>query len=121
MTESRILIVDDEMGLSRAFQRALSLNGYLVDTLPDSKEVLANHAKNEYDLILMDTEMPGPYGYEACAELRQHYAQVRVIGMSSRGEFQQQWMAAGAVHFLEKPFSLSLLESTIKKYLTKSL
>ncbi len=56
------------------------------------------------DVILMDTEMPGPKGYEICKKIRDQQGQnnVKIIGMSSNQSFGSYWKNSGANYFASK-------------------
>lgn len=57
-------------------------------------------------LVLMDTNMPGPHGYEVCQQMRREdYGQTAaIIGMSGNSdpELERKWLQAGADDFVEK-------------------
>ncbi|HLD79492.1 hypothetical protein A3H04_02935 [Candidatus Giovannonibacteria bacterium RIFCSPLOWO2_12_FULL_43_11c] len=116
----KVLIVDDDVSICNALRRPLTRTGFLVDTLLGPENVLASHEKATYDIMFIDTEMPHPVGYEACAQVRQKDLSVVIIGMSSERIFQPQWIEAGANEFYHKQMSTlrSDVEDLIQQYFT---
>ena len=66
----RILVIDDENVIRKAFILALEDTGYQVDTATSGAEGLAMHQRSPYDLILLDLKMPGMDGTEVLRRLR---------------------------------------------------
>lgn len=66
----RILLVDDDRSLLRAWRRILRLEGFKVLTAEDGRTGLATAHSNHPDLIITDQSMPGMNGVEFCRLLR---------------------------------------------------
>ncbi len=70
MSEARILYVDDDAGLCRLAERALTRRGFAVTTAPGGEEGLARIASDRFDLVAVDHYMPGIDGLEMLDRLR---------------------------------------------------
>src|SRR5580704_2717294 len=70
MSEGRILVVDDEPQIRRVMRTTLASNGYEVSEAMNGDEALELPRSSEYDLVLLDVNMPGKSGLETCREIR---------------------------------------------------
>ncbi|MFH1972451.1 MAG: response regulator [archaeon] len=117
---ANIYIVDDEVLMRKVVKRLVDGLGYNTSTFENATQLLESLAKNIPDLVVMDTEMNGLKGYEACKRARQLYGNTfGIIGMSGKEEFQKDWIEAGADAFIGKPFSITEFRDTIKTTLEK--
>ncbi len=106
----RILIVDDMSSNVRLLEHTLRRGGYVeVMSATDPKQVATLHRENQYDLILLDLQMPGMSGFEVMKELRasegEHH--VLILVMSADPALMVQALEAGGNSFLSKPFVLA--------------
>src|SRR5262245_56694152 len=69
-TYLRILLADDNVGLRTAIGRLLEGLGHSVEAVPDGREAVAAAARRDYDLAILDVQMPGMGGFEAARALR---------------------------------------------------
>ncbi|AFM00103.1 response regulator with CheY-like receiver domain and winged-helix DNA-binding domain [Desulfitobacterium dehalogenans ATCC 51507] len=72
----RILLVEDEKGLSGYIAKGLK-NGYAVDAVYDGEEVLFEYEVNEYDLIVLDLNLPKKDGLEVLRRIREKNADIK--------------------------------------------
>jgi len=103
----RILIVDDDPGITRLLGMILTRDGYLVQVAADAEAALAGVAAYTPDLILLDVRFPGGDGYTLCQQLKRDTATrltpvILVTGLSDR-ESRIKGRQAGADDFLTKP------------------
>lgn len=79
---ARVLLADGDM--SHAFTRAIALKrlGVGVDRAADGETACAMARQTRYDLILLDTDLPGPAGRSVCRELRGHGVSAMVVLMA---------------------------------------
>ncbi|MEZ5741353.1 MAG: response regulator [Burkholderiaceae bacterium] len=103
------LVVDDSISVRKATVQFLADLGFATDTAGDGAEALRRVARRRPDLVLVDLEMPVMDGLEMTRALRQlpDCADIPVIMIKSRSSarYRPMAMAAGANHFLAKPFS----------------
>ena len=107
---SRILIVDDQPANVQLLEMMLAQVGYrCVTSTADPEAVCTLHQDNQYDLILLDLQMPGMDGLEVLAELNKietsDYLSVLVI--TAQPDQKLKALQAGAKDFIGKPFDRS--------------
>lgn len=119
-----ILLVDDEAKIVRALKDFLTLKGFAVRTACDGVQALEEYYANntEIDMILLDVMMPQKDGFEVLTELRAGGATVPVIMLTARGQEYDQLKGFenGADDYVQKPFSLSLLQARIEAVLKRA-
>lgn len=117
----RILLVEDDPKLGKTVQEELVSNGYETDLAYDGKVAEAIFFKSEYDLVLLDINLPYKNGWELCKLFRQHNHNVPIIMLTALGEIQDKMDAfnAGADDFLVKPFHLNELLARIKVFIKR--
>ena len=121
MTVLRLLIVEDEKQICDMIAKSLYDVGYEVDTCYDGEEALECILSEEYDLIVLDLNLPGVDGMEILKELRQKNEETKVIILSARGQIADkvEGLDAGANDYMEKPFHLQELEARIRSLTRK--
>ena len=93
---SRILVIDDDASIRKAFILALEDTGYLVDTVESGEKGIEMEQNDKYDLIFLDLKMPGLNGVETLRELRKIDKDVPVyIVTAFHKEFFQGLKKAG--------------------------
>jgi signal transduction histidine kinase/DNA-binding response OmpR family regulator len=102
----RVLVVEDlpeNQGLLRLYLRG---SGFAVEVAENGAQALESCARNRYDLIIMDLQMPVMNGYEAISELRRRRISVPVIALTAHAmkEDRDRCLAAGFNAYLAKPF-----------------
>jgi CheY-like chemotaxis protein len=108
LSNTHILVIDDEAISRRAVSHALEkarLKSQAVETPATALELLA---KNHYDLVFLDIDMPGMNGFEVCAKLRAMPAQKKtpVVFVTSLNDFESRANStmSGGNDFIAKPF-----------------
>jgi two-component system KDP operon response regulator KdpE len=120
MTLARILIVDDEPQIRRVLKTALSSEGYMVDDARSGEEAVQRLRDERVDLILLDTNMPGMGGLEACREIRKSSdAAIIMLTVRDREEDKVVALDAGADDYVTKPFSMPELLARIRAALRR--
>jgi adenylate cyclase len=106
---TRILIVDDQDSNVRLLEYALRRAGYTaVHGTTNPVDVSALHRKNDYELILLDLQMPRMSGFAVMEELgRIEGSMVAVLVLSADPGQMVRALEAGATGFLSKPFVLA--------------
>ncbi|MGL4901306.1 MAG: response regulator, partial [Shewanella sp.] len=102
---SRILLIDDDLGLSELLGQLLELEGFNLTLAYDGKQGLAFALATDYDLILLDVMLPKLNGFEVLRALRQH-KQTPVLMLTARGDEIDRvvGLEIGADDYLPKPF-----------------
>lgn len=120
LLNAKILIVDDQLSNVQLLEQLLSEAGYknLSATL-NPLEVCALHRQHQYDLILLDLQMPGMDGFEVMAGLRTNIADayLPVIVLTAQPAHKLRALQAGAKDFISKPFDLIEVKTRISNML----
>ena len=119
----RILIVDDDPGIRRALHILLTREGYHVTQARDGVEALRLWRDHGSDLVITDLHMPEKNGIETIVEILSHNPSMRIIAMSGGGQTKRLDLLGnasllGAVHTIEKPFTLNEMMSMVRQALT---
>jgi outer membrane protein OmpA-like peptidoglycan-associated protein/AmiR/NasT family two-component response regulator len=104
----KVLVVDDSQANVRLLERMLRGAGYTsVSSTTDPRLVCNLHAKNRYDLILLDLQMPGLDGFRVLEGLKQveKDGYLSVLVMTAHPGNKQRAMEGGAKDFIGKPFN----------------
>lgn len=119
-SKGRVLLVDDELVVLRAYGRALTVEGYEVATATDGVIADALAAAHTFDVVISDVAMPGMTGLELLRAVRRHDLDVPVIIMSGdpTDVVSRQAVEQGALMFLVKPIDhralLQIVEHAVK-------
>jgi len=120
MSAGRILVVDDEPQIRRIMRTTLTGAGYEVDDAKTGEEALEKLRDYHPDLVLLDMNMPGMGGLNACREIRASTG-VGIIMLTVRNTEADKVRAldAGADDFVNKPFSTPELLARIRAALRR--
>ena len=112
----RLLVVEDEKQLCDTVAKSLYDAGYEVDACYDGEEELEYILVENYDLIVLDLNLPGMDGMDILRELRQKNEDTKVLILSARSQIADkvEGLDAGANDYMEKPFHLQELEARIR-------
>ncbi len=105
---SRILLVDDGDANRQLIQLVLQRNGLLVETAVNGQLAVDKATASDYDVILMDMQMPVMDGYTATRTLREGGLEIPIVALTAnamRGD-EEKCLAAGCTGFLTKPVDL---------------
>ena len=117
----RILIAEDNLVNQKLVISLLNLMGYQVDAVGNGKEVLDILDKKDFDIILMDIQMPEMDGIEATEKIIETIPidkQPKVIAVTanSMAEDREKCLKAGMVDYMAKPILLYELQKMIEKW-----
>jgi diguanylate cyclase (GGDEF)-like protein len=121
---ANILIVDDQNANVQLLEIMLHEAGYLnISTTTDPHEVSKLHSVNNYDLILLDLEMPGMNGFEVMANLQEINKNnpVPILVITAHQAQSVSALGAGAKDFISKPFALKETKIRIHNVLDSHL
>jgi len=115
----RILVVDDAPEMRALLTDELRREGYQVTEAADGAEAVLACRTSEFDIILMDKNMPGPSGLDLLPGFRRTCPQAHIIMMTAFGDVPSYVEAAekGAADFLFKPFRIEEMKAAIRKVL----
>ncbi len=107
MNETRILVFDDQTGIREGCKRALSPQGYLVETADNGEQGLQKIHSNNFDLVLIDIMMPGISGIDLISLIHQYDPEIVCIIITGYAtvELAVRAIKQGAYDFLTKPFT----------------
>jgi CheY-like chemotaxis protein len=117
---ARILVVDDQAANIALLEAMLHQAGYMqVTSTMNSKEVCALHRLNQYDLILLDLQMPGMDGFQVMEALKTNDrdAWLPVLVITAQPGHKLRALQAGARDFVSKPFDLVEVRTRIRNTL----
>jgi heavy metal response regulator len=106
-----VLIVEDEVKITRFIKKGLELEHYTVEVAYDGKEALDKAIINSYDLIILDIMIPKIDGIKVCKKLRQEKIDTPIIMLTAKDTIEDKikGLDAGADDYLIKPFSFGEL------------
>lgn len=122
---SRILLVEDEPGLSLTVSDLLAAEGYYVDIAMDGPTGLMKGVNRELDLIILDVMLPGKNGFDICKELRQQGCDTAVLMLTAKTQVMDRvvGLKLGADDYLAKPFDpaelLARVEALLRRVIKK--
>lgn len=117
----RVLIVEDDAGISRFIQQGLNEAGYAVDLAVDGSEGINYALTADYDVIVLDVLLPKVDGLSVLKELRQQGLQTPVLLLTALDTVQDRVLGldAGADDYLIKPFDFTELLARLRALLRR--
>ena len=102
----QILLVEDELSLSRAIKRILEKHGYVVDAVYDGESAVDYACEASYNLIILDVMLPRLNGFEVIKTLREKNNNAPVLMLTARSAISDKvnGLNSGADDYMTKPF-----------------
>lgn len=115
----RILVVEDDEDLLSTMMEWLAFNQYEVDGASDGQAALTKMLEGNFDLVILDWQLPSMTGPEVVASYRQSGGASPVLMLTGRRDPQerQACIKAGATDYVSKPFRLEQLSQQILRVL----
>ncbi|WP_396191417.1 response regulator transcription factor [Flavobacterium sp.] len=112
----KILIVEDEVGISNFLKQGLEEEGYEISLAFNGLEGLELAINNQFDLILLDWMLPKLPGIDVCKGIREKNKTIPILFLTAKDTVQEtiEGLKAGANDYIKKPFSFEELLERIK-------
>jgi two-component system, OmpR family, KDP operon response regulator KdpE len=124
LSAGRVLVVDDEPQIRRVMRTALTTAGYEVSDARSGEEAVEQLGEEKFDLILLDVNLPGMSGLEACRLIRHEtlVPDVPIIMLTVRNAEKDivEALDAGADDYVVKPFGIPELLARIRAALRRA-
>ncbi|WP_405101631.1 response regulator transcription factor [Micromonospora sp. NBC_01412] len=103
----RVLVIEDEVELADMLGEGLRAEGMRVDTVYDGAHALEMAARNSYDVLVLDRDLPHVSGDAVCRSLRSVHYPARILMLTAAGALSDlvDGLALGADDYLAKPFA----------------
>jgi DNA-binding response OmpR family regulator len=112
----RILVVEDERQLADSIAEGLRLHGMAVDVAYDGEAGFERASVNDYDVLVLDRDLPVVSGDEVCAALVSSESQSRILMLTAATAVAQRvaGLGLGADDYLTKPFAFAELVARVR-------
>ncbi len=119
--EQKILIVDDDPVVLKSLKDLLATRGIVADTAIGGREAIACLDQKDYDLVLLDLQMPYVNGHDVMRHIKQQEMNISVIVVSGETSFEaaRDACSQGAYDFLRKPYATDELMIAINNALNE--
>ena len=117
----KILIVDDDPGLSSLLERFFTSKGFRARAVPNVEQMDRLLAREVFSLVVLDLMLPGEDGLSACRRLRASNNQIPIIMLTAKGDelSRIKGLEVGADDYLAKPFNPDELVARVKAVLRR--
>ncbi|MGG6310413.1 response regulator transcription factor [Paenibacillus macerans] len=113
---TKVLVVDDEAGISGAVAYALRREGYDVETAADGQEALGRVETFKPDVMVLDVMMPRMNGYEVCRKLDGQPGRPAILLLTVKNDIVDKVLGLelGADDYMTKPFDMREIIARVK-------
>jgi len=117
---SRLLLVEDDLGIAESVQYALRAEGFDVETVETGEQAVERLGAAAYDVVILDLMLPGISGVEVCRRVRRS-STVPILMLTARTAEVDVvvGLEAGADDYVQKPFSMPELMSRVRAILRR--
>jgi len=123
MTTDRLntLVVDDEPSFRRVLRTSLAPSGFAIKEARSGEDAVTILTQSNFDLVLLDVNMPGMGGVEACREIRAHLPRIGIVMVTVQDSESEMVRAleAGADDYITKPIRLRELVARLRAVLRR--
>jgi two-component system KDP operon response regulator KdpE len=119
--QNSVLVVDDEAALRKTLRTSLTASGFAVEEARSGEEALHSVQQHRFDLVLLDINMPGINGIDACRRIRGISPQAGIVMITVRDleDDKVRALEAGADDYVTKPFKLRELTARLRAVLRR--
>jgi DNA-binding response OmpR family regulator len=110
----RLLVVEDRKVMADSLARSLRREGMAVDVAYDGRAALGLAAVNQYQVVVLDRDLPVVHGDEVCRRLAGGEARILMLTAAGAVDDRVDGLAIGADDYLGKPFALAELVARIR-------
>jgi DNA-binding response OmpR family regulator len=112
----RVLIAEDEELLATAIADGLRQEAMAVDVVYDGGSAIDRLAVNDYDVLVLDRDLPQVHGDQVCQQVVRSAAETRVLMLTASGELADRvaGLSLGADDYLTKPFAFTELVARVR-------
>lgn len=117
----RVLVVEDDLDLIDLLAEGLAMYGYAVDKAYDGDEAIDIAYVEDYDVIVLDINLPKKDGFEVLEEIRKFNQEVNIIMLTARSDIDDRvkGLDNGANDYMIKPFDLKELDARMRALLRR--
>jgi CheY-like chemotaxis protein len=123
MKKWRILVVDDEQDIALVIKRGLEQAGFDVETFTSPKQALDGYKPGQYDLLLLDINMPEMNGFELFRNIKKKDGKVKVCFITAfeiyYDEFRRVFPKLHVNCFIRKPATIAELAKAVHEELAR--
>ncbi len=119
----RLLVIEDEPDIASALEKGLRQVGYAVDIALDGERGSELALVNDYDLLILDLNLPGVDGLEVCHRVRAECPSLLILMLTARSRPDERvaGLDLGADDYLVKPFHFAELTARVRALLRRDL
>ena len=120
--KNKVLVVEDDDGIRQSLFETLGALGFAVGESRNGEEALTRLPMADYDAVLLDINMPGMGGMEACRRISQTYPGLPIIMLTVREEEDDKVRALdlGADDYVTKPFQIRELTARLRSAIRRA-
>ena len=117
----RVLVVEDDLDLINLLEEGLTMYGYAVDKASDGDQAIEMVYIENYDIVILDINLPKKDGFEVLDEIRKFNQEVNIIMLTARSDIDDRvkGLDFGANDYMVKPFDLKELDARMRALLRR--
>ncbi len=121
MSQIKMLIIDDEINITKTIAASFAKNGYFIQQCNDGNEGLKRLNEEKWDIAFLDIRLPGIDGMKILKQIYENQISVNVIMITAYGSVENavQAMKYGAVDFVSKPLEPATLRNIVDKIISR--